>query len=75
MFRRRRNEEESIVDLSKEIEPDVTIEKGSDLEKQLNLLNLQEKHFAMAQVLKPIVEEGIQPIVDGFYSNLEKIPN
>lgn len=74
MFRRRRSEEESIVDLSKEIEPDVTIEKGSDLEKQLNLLNLQEKHFAMAQVLKPIVEEGIQPIVDGFYSNLEKNP-
>lgn len=74
MFRRRRHQEDSLFDLSKEMEPELTIEKGSDLEKQLKLLNLQKEHFAMAQVLKPIVEQGIHPIVDGFYSNLENNP-
>ncbi|MBM7601923.1 heme-based aerotactic transducer [Virgibacillus halotolerans] len=66
--------EPSLLEKSKQLHPVVEVEKGSDLEKQLNMLDLTEADFAVAQVLKPFVEENNTAIIDGFYENLEHNP-
>lgn len=53
-----------------EMNPVVEVKAGSDLEKQLEMLDLNEKDFALAQALKPYVEVDNKEIIDGFYQNL-----
>lgn len=68
---RRKKTEDSLLEMSKKMELQLSIDRSSDLERQLKLLNLQKEHFAVALVLKPYVEKGIRPIVDRFYENLK----
>ncbi|PAV30984.1 chemotaxis protein [Virgibacillus profundi] len=66
--------EQSLYSLSKQMKPTFKVKAGTDLEKQLNMLDLTEEDFAIAQVLKPYVEEENTNIIDGFYKNLEHNP-
>src|SRR5699024_10740087 len=45
-----------------------------NLKNQLRILDLTEEDLAVAQVLKPYVEQNIERIVDGFYKNIAHHP-
>ncbi|WP_284139216.1 globin-coupled sensor protein [Virgibacillus sp. LDC-1] len=60
--------------LLEEASPQLHVTKGSDLEKQLKMLDLSLEDLAIAQVLKPFVEKDVSQIVDHFYQNLEHNP-
>lgn len=53
----------------------IQIEKGSDLEKQLNIIGMTEEDLAILQVLKEHVEPNIDKIVNRFYSTLINVPD
>jgi len=59
---------------SKGMHPQVEFVRGSDLEKQLKMLHLEKSDFAVAQALKPLVDENITLIINEFYDNLENNP-
>lgn len=63
-----------LLEMSKQMKPTVNVPEGSDLEKQLNMLDLTLEDFAIAQALKPYVETKNTAIIDGFYKNLEHNP-
>ncbi|RLL46691.1 globin-coupled sensor protein [Oceanobacillus piezotolerans] len=69
--KRKKEETKSLLALSNEMNAIVEVRKDSDLEKQLQMLDLSEEDFAVAKVLKPYVEQDITTIVDDFYKNLE----
>lgn len=72
LFKRKKQAyEKTLLEMSKQMEPVVKVNVGSDLEKQLNMLDLTVKDFAVAQALKPFVEGKNTTIIDGFYKNLE----
>lgn len=56
---------------SEQSNPKLQVDKGSDLEKQLQIIGLTEDDLAIAQVLKKYVEPHLENIVAGFYKNLE----
>lgn len=64
--------EPQLLMMSRDMEPRVEVVPGSDLEKQLEMVYLTREDFAVAQVLKPYVEEGIGDIINDFYDNLYK---
>ncbi|MYL44735.1 globin-coupled sensor protein [Virgibacillus halodenitrificans] len=68
-------QEQTLLEQSKKRKPIFQVDKGSDLEKQLNMLDLTEDDFAVAQALKPYVEKENIAIIDNFYQNLEHNPN
>lgn len=76
LFSRKKDTNESTAPIlesqCKEMSPVIEVEPGSDLEKQLQMLDLHNKDFALAQVLKPYVEADNKEIIDGFYDNLYK---
>ncbi|WP_181347443.1 globin-coupled sensor protein [Thalassobacillus sp. CUG 92003] len=49
----------------------IEMERGSELETQINMINLTEADLAVLKSLQPIVKENITAIVDQFYKNLE----
>lgn len=53
----------------------IDVPKGSDLETQLNMLDLTEEDFTIARAIQPLIEKNIYQIVDGFYDNLDHNPN
>lgn len=59
---------------SKQMKPSMQVTKESDLESQLKMLHITEDELAIAQVLKPYMEENIIEMVDHFYKNLEHHP-
>lgn len=63
--------EQTLLEMSKQMEPVVKVNVDSDLEKQLNMLDLTVEDFAVAQALKPFVEGKNTTIIDRFYKNLE----
>ncbi|HLR67973.1 globin-coupled sensor protein [Virgibacillus alimentarius] len=63
---------DSLLNVSKQMKPILQVSPGSDLEDQLNMLDLTIADLAVAQVLLPYIEKNIFPIVDCFYENLEK---
>ncbi|WP_339227276.1 globin-coupled sensor protein [Oceanobacillus sp. FSL K6-2867] len=72
MFVRRKQKNNAVLaEWSKQMDPKLEIETGSDLEKQLKMLDFSMEDFAIAQVLKPYVEAENQLIIDQFYKNLE----
>ncbi|GAB3068800.1 heme-based aerotactic transducer HemAT [Virgibacillus ainsalahensis] len=73
--RKRKESTPILFEKSNEMKPVVQVPKHSDLEKQLNMLDLKEADFAVAQVLKPYVEKRITEIVDRFYDNLSYNPD
>lgn len=64
-----------LLDQCRNMTPSINVTPGSDLEKQLQLLDLSEEDFALAQALKPYVQEDNKKIIDGFYDNLYKNPD
>ncbi|MBP1971219.1 heme-based aerotactic transducer [Virgibacillus natechei] len=73
--KKRTKNPQTLTEKSYEMNPVVEVEKGSDLEKQLEMLALKTEDFALALVLKPYVEENIKYIVDDFYDNLAHNPD
>lgn len=63
-----------LVELSAKMKPILDVEADSEIAHQLQMLDLTEKDFAIAQVLKPYVEDEILEIVNQFYANLEHHP-
>ena len=58
-------------ELSQEMTPLLDVKPDSELQDQLNMLDFTEEDFAIAQVLRPYVEEENTEIIDSFYKNLE----
>lgn len=54
---------------------DISIAKGSEIEKQLIMIDLTEKDLYIIHAIKPFVIEKIDFIVDRFYKNLENEPS
>lgn len=72
LFTRKKTKiEPSLLAKSKEMNPRIEVKPGSDLDKQLNMINLTVDDLAVAQALKPYVELNNKPIINGFYKNLE----
>src|SRR5690625_320258 len=70
--KKRENPKKPILkELSQEMTPLLDVEPGSELQDQLNMLDFTEEDFAIAQVLRPYVEEENTEIIDSFYKNLE----
>lgn len=74
-LKKQKAESSSLLAISKQMTPKLEVAAGSDLEKQLNMLDITKADLAVAQVLKPYVEVEIQNIVDRFYENLEHNPD
>ncbi|WP_163527770.1 globin-coupled sensor protein [Halobacillus ihumii] len=49
----------------------IQLERGSDLEKQLKMVDLTNNDLAILKALQPFVSENIHTIVGQFYKNLE----
>ncbi|MGM8216442.1 protoglobin domain-containing protein [Bacillaceae bacterium W0354] len=75
MFKSKKKKTLNLIELSKQQNPSIKVRPGSDLDKQLKMLDLSAEDFAIAIALKPTVEENIVSIVDAFYSNLEINPD
>jgi len=54
---------------------DISIAKGSEIEKQLIMIDLTEKDLHIIHAIQPFVIEKIDFIVDRFYKNLENEPS
>ncbi|MGG1290289.1 globin-coupled sensor protein [Bacillus smithii] len=54
---------------------DISIAKGSEIEKQLIMIDLTEKDLHIIHAIQPFVIEKIHFIVDRFYKNLENEPS
>jgi len=54
---------------------DISIAKGSEIEKQLIMIDLTEKDLYIIHAIQPFVIEKIDFIVDRFYKNLENEPS
>jgi len=61
----------SLIELSKQMKPVLQVSAGSDLEEQLQMLDLTKTDLAIAQALKPYIETEVVDIVNRFYTNLE----
>lgn len=60
--------------MSEDYHSKMEVKQGSDLEKQLKMINLTVNDLNVAQALKPYVRNNITDIVDGFYENFEHSP-
>lgn len=63
--------EPGLLATSKHMSPRIDVKPGSDLDKQLKMIDLTLDDLAVAQALKPYVEINNHPIINGFYKNLE----
>lgn len=64
----------SLFENSLEITPILAIKSGSDLDKQLEMIELTKVDLAIAKVLQPYVQQHVLEIVDGFYKKLANVP-
>ncbi|MEN2767537.1 globin-coupled sensor protein [Ornithinibacillus xuwenensis] len=74
LFQTKQKTKLSLTDISANMKPVLEVESGSDLEKQLAMLDLTMKDLAVAQALKPYVEESVHTIIESFYDNLDNNP-
>jgi len=75
LFKSKQDKAEPVLlEMSKKMQPKFEVPVGSDLEKQLKMVVLTKADFAVAQALKPYVEEGIDSIINEFYDNLNHNP-
>jgi heam-based aerotactic trancducer len=74
LFQTKQKTKLSLTDISTNMKPVLEVESGSDLEKQLAMLDLTMKDLAVAQALKPYVEESVHTIIESFYDNLDNNP-
>ncbi|WP_193062006.1 globin-coupled sensor protein [Oceanobacillus oncorhynchi] len=71
---RKDEREESLLESSKEVT--VVLEKlqQTDLALQLKISRLTKQDLAVARLLKPVIQENIDIIIDAFYANLALSP-
>lgn len=50
---------------------EINVEKGSDIEKQIQMISLTERDLIVINSLQPFILENIEYIVGRFYQNLE----
>lgn len=65
----------TLEELSKGVEATVHFQKGSDLETQLNMLDLTEEDFRVARSIQPFIEKEIDQLVEQFYQNIDVNPD
>ncbi|WP_242009341.1 protoglobin domain-containing protein [Aeribacillus composti] len=53
----------------------ISITKGSEIERQILMIDLTEKDLQIINAIQPFVIEKIDLIADRFYKNLEKEPS
>lgn len=76
-FFKKRNDtkkEKSLFESSLEVTSILEIQVGSDLEKQLEIIELTKADLAIAKILQPYVKNHVLDIVDGFYKKLANVP-
>ncbi len=58
-----------------EEQPEISIKRGSDIEKQIKMIDLTLEDLRRIIKLKPLVKDRIEGIVNQFYKNLENEPS
>ncbi|RKD75161.1 heme-based aerotactic transducer [Sinobaca qinghaiensis] len=53
----------------------LSIPPGSDMNRQLHIINLNEADLTVVKSLKPLIEKNIEWITEQFYGNITKQPN
>ncbi|MGN7408377.1 protoglobin domain-containing protein [Sporosarcina sp. SAFN-010] len=61
--------------LSDKAKSELYIPKDTDIENQLNMIDLTKEDLRIINCLQPFIIEHIDPIMDRFYKNLEKEPS
>ncbi len=61
--------------LSDKAKSELYIPKDTDIENQLNMIDLTKEDLRIINCLQPFIIEQIDPIMDRFYKNLEKEPS
>ena len=74
-FREKASKEVPLTEKLKEMNPVLQVDGNPDLAMQLKLTNMTKEDLAVAQCLKPYIEENIQEIMDQFYDNIEQNPD
>lgn len=52
----------------------LNIREGSDLEKQIRMIQVTKEDLAVSLAMKPLIERNIGPIVDAFYDTIGQVP-
>lgn len=74
-FREKASKEVPLTEKLKEMNPVLQVDGNPDLAMQMKLTNMTKEDLAVAQCLKPYIEENIQEIMDRFYDNIEQNPD
>lgn len=74
MFGTRNHPDLSLTEKSRQVQTHLALEAGSDLEKQLQVIDLKKEDLALLKTLQPLVNEHITEIVDAFYQSLGQVP-
>lgn len=74
-FREKASKEVPLTEKLKEMNPVLQVDGNPDLAMQLKLTNMTKEELAVAQCLKPYIEENIQEIMEKFYDNIEQNPD
>lgn len=74
-FREKASKEVPLTEKLKEMNPVLQVDGNPDLAMQLKLTNMTKEDLAVAQCLKPYIEENIQEIMEKFYDNIEQNPD
>jgi len=65
------NSNEVPFEFREDFEGTITVNRNSDLEKQLKMIDFQTEDLSILKSLQPLIEEHIDEIVSQFYKNLE----
>ncbi|MFD1386512.1 protoglobin domain-containing protein [Oceanobacillus oncorhynchi subsp. oncorhynchi] len=71
---RKDEREESLLESSKEVTVVLERLQQTDLALQLKISRLTKQDLAVARLLKPVIQENIDIIIDAFYANLALSP-
>ncbi|WP_368901606.1 protoglobin domain-containing protein [Oceanobacillus oncorhynchi] len=71
---RKDEREESLLESSKEVTMVLEKLQQTDLALQLKISRLTKQDLAVARLLKPVIQENIDIIIDAFYANLALSP-
>lgn len=74
MFGTRNHPDLSLTEKSRQVQTHLAVGAGSDLEKQLQVIDLKKEDLALLKTLQPLVNEHITEIVDTFYQSLGQVP-
>ncbi|GKU83817.1 globin-coupled sensor protein [Niallia sp. NCCP-28] len=68
-------EQTSLIEQAKSLNGNISISSKSELNWQLQIINLTEKDLKLVKAIKPIVEKNIDWVTEEFYENITKQPN